>query len=118
MLNTLLTQIQTQPETVEFNTVISAINASYDFTPTRFVNGLGEGSVINEAGTNEGSCRIFAFAQLHQLTQAQTLHCFGDYYRKDVLDNTSGDDHANIRTFMRDGWAGIQFDHVSLTAKV
>jgi hypothetical protein len=117
MLDILLAQIKTQPETVEFNSVISAINTSYDFTPTRFVNGVGEDTVINEAGANEGSCRVFAFAQLHQLTQAQTLHCFGDYYRKDVLGNTGGDDHANIRTFIRNGWAGIQFDHVALIAK-
>jgi hypothetical protein len=31
-----------------------------------------------------------------------------------VLDNPDGTDHANIRNFIRDGWAGIVFDGVVL----
>ncbi len=63
------------------------------------------------------SCRIFAFAKIHNLSAEQTLALFGDYYRKDVLGNPDGTDHQNIRNFMRDGWAGIQFDGEALQAK-
>ena len=50
-----------------------------------------------------------AFAQLHELDAARTLACFGRYYREDVLRHPDGSDHANIRTFMRHGPAGIRF---------
>ena len=33
-----------------------------------------------------------------------TLWLFGDFYRKDVLENPDGTDHANIRAFMEGGW--------------
>lgn len=114
-LNQFLERLQVNPSSITFVEVIELINTHYDFTPTRFTNGLGDNVLVNERGMNEGSCRIFAFAQLHGLTEAQTLHCFGDYYRCDVLDNPIGSDHGNIRAFMRDGWAGIVFDRQALT---
>lgn len=113
----LLEQIATQPESIEFDVVMGVIKNNYDFSPTRFVNGLGDDAVINEQGTNEGSCRIFAFAQTNNLTEAQTLACFGRYYRDDVLKAPEGTDHGNIRTFMRDGWSGIAFDEFPLAKK-
>lgn len=116
-LEQLIHKIKTNPEHVEFTEVIDGISAHYHYQPVRFSNGQAGDSVINEAGTNEGSCKIFAFAQLNQLDEQQTLHCFGQYYRQDVLQNPDGDDHANIRTFMRHGWAGIQFDAPALTLK-
>ncbi|MGH8558319.1 MAG: HopJ type III effector protein [Methylococcales bacterium] len=39
----------------------------------------------NDAGTNEGSCKIFFFALLHGLEKDKTLKLFGDYYRIDIL---------------------------------
>ena len=68
----------------------------------------------NAAGQNEGSCKILAFARLHQLTPEQTLHCFGGYYRKEVLGDPAGNSHQNIRQFMKTGWAGITFDYAPL----
>jgi hypothetical protein len=65
---------------------------------------------------NEGSCKIFAFALIHQLSEAQTLTLFGDYYH-DVLNNPEGSGHQNIRNFIRDGWRGICFNGVALTVK-
>jgi hypothetical protein len=106
----LLQKIRQEPELVTFEEVIATINACYHYTPIRFRNGLGETVVINEAGQNEGSCRIFAFARLNALGVEETLACFGRFYREDVLGNPAGVDHANIRTFIRDGWAGIVFD--------
>ncbi len=100
-------------EKVLFQDSIAVIAASYQYTPTRFSNG----SVVNEAGTNEGSCKLFYFAKLHSLTPEQTLGLFGDYYWKDVLENPQGSDHANIRSFMQHGWAGVVYDGEALKGK-
>ncbi|MBV1932929.1 MAG: HopJ type III effector protein [Porticoccaceae bacterium] len=113
----LIQSIKNNPQTVEFNDVISVIDSHYTYTETRFSNGLGDKILINEAGSNAGSCRIFAFAQLNNLSEAETLACFGRYYREDVLGNPGGQDHSNIRTFIRDGWAGIHFDSKPLLAR-
>lgn len=101
---------------VQFTDTMTMIAQHYDYQPTEFSNGLQQ-SLINEAGRNEGSCKIFAFAKLHGLDQAQTLALFGDYYYKDVLQNPQGQDHQNIRNFMRDGWPGIHFQAEALTPK-
>ena len=112
-LHTFIERLNTQPELVEFADTMSVIEANYDFTPTEFSNG----NTVNEAGQNSGSCKIFAFAQLNQLTVEQTLTCFGQYYREDVLQNPTNDDHQNIRNFMVTGWSGIQFNSVALQLK-
>lgn len=116
-LQTLISQLQNSPQTVQFSDVMETIATSYNYTPTRFTNGIGEHQVINEAGSNEGSCKIFAFAQLNNLNVEQTLACFGNYYRDDVLKNPDGNDHANIRNFMVYGWPGIHFEGEPLSAK-
>jgi hypothetical protein len=100
----------------DFEDTITVINALYNCTPTRFSNGLTN-TVINEVGQNEGSCRIFAFAQLNSLSEADTLACFGRFYR-DVLAEPQGTSHGNIRAFMRDGWAGVKFDGTALSTKI
>jgi hypothetical protein len=112
-LNTFLQRLNSAPESIAFNDTVALIESLYDFTPTSF----GNGDLLNEAGKNSGSCKIFSFAQMHKLTPQQTLHCFGDYYRKDVLGNPLGTDHQNIRNFMHSGWAGIRFDGNALTPK-
>jgi len=117
ILEELLSTLVSAPETIEFTDVISVIEANYDYRPTEFKNGLGDSAVINAAGTNESSCKIFAFAKLRGLNQRQTLACFGDYYRKDVLGNPEGQDHQNIRNFMVSGWGGIEFLGQALFAR-
>lgn len=116
-LNNLLQQLKTAPETVEFNDVIKIIDESYYYTPTGFTNGYKNDAVINKAGENEGSCKIFSFSLIHQLNEVQTLNCFGQYYRHDVLNNPDHTDHANIRTFMRHGWKGLEFENTALSEK-
>ena len=103
-------------QVVDFKETMAVIAGHYEYRPTRFSNGL-DPCLVNEAGQNEGSCRIFAFAKIHNLSAEQTLALFGDYYRSDVLGNPDGNDHQNIRNFMRDGWAGINFDGEALQAK-
>ncbi|WP_299195629.1 HopJ type III effector protein [uncultured Amphritea sp.] len=97
----------------DFEDTIAVIGANYDYTPTRFSNG----DLVNEAGTNEGSCKIFAFAQINNLSEQHTLNCFGRFYRNDVLKNPEGTDHGNIRNFIVHGWPGISFEKSALTAK-
>lgn len=109
----LLQQLQTSPEKIEFADVMSTIDDAFVFSATAFKNG----DAHNAAGTNNGSCKLFAFAKLQQLDQASTLALFGDYYRIDVLNNPGGDDHANIRNFMQFGWDGITFEGQALSAK-
>lgn len=92
-----------------FDDLQQHIKSHYDYTPTAFSNG----NVSNAAGQNEGSCRLFAFAQLAGLTKEDTLICFGQYYR-DVQASPEGSDHANIRQFMRHGWSGICFSQPAL----
>lgn len=113
----LIKTLKTEPETVEFDDVIRLISDHYEYIATRFSNGFGPDCVVNEAGSNEGSCKIFAFAQQHHLDKEETLACFGKFYRIDVLQHPDGTDHANIRTFMRHGWDGIRFDQVALQKK-
>lgn len=113
LLTEFLEKIKQQPQQIEFEQTIATIEATYNFTPTAFKNG----KTNNEAGQNSGSCKIFAFAQLSDLTPEQTLHCFGRYYRQDVLENPDGDDHQNIRNFIENGWAGIDFAGEALQSK-
>ncbi len=112
-LDTFLKRSKETPESITFNDTIGVIDAMYDFTPTAFTNG----TLRSDAGQNNGSCKIFSFARLQQLTPQQTLHCFGDYYRKDVLRNPDGADHQNIRNFMKSGWEGIRFEGEALKPK-
>lgn len=103
-------------QVIDFKETMAVIADNYDYQPTEFSNGLNQ-SLINAAGQNEGSCKIFAFAKLNGLDQAQTLALFGDYYLKDVLENPNGQDHQNIRHFMRDGWEGVVFKAEALKAR-
>lgn len=112
-MNSPIDALRSHPESIQFSDVITFIMQHYEYQPTRFSNG----DIINEAGKNEGSCKIFAFAELHGLGERDTLALFGQYYREDVLNNPTGSDHANIRNFMKHGWKGIRFEGKALTAK-
>ena len=106
----ILNQLKTSPETIDFKEVISFIDAHYDFTPTKFTNG----KTVNEANENNGSCKVFSFAKLNDLSKEETLNLFGAFYREDVLKNPEGSDHQNIRNFMEFGWEGISFEGEAL----
>lgn len=95
-----------------FPETIAYIDENYIFTPTTFKNG----NQMNNAGENNGSCKIFAFAQINQLSKDETLSLFGDFYQ-DVLNTPEAKDHQNIRNFMIFGWEGIQFEGEVLRAK-
>ena len=115
IFHTLLERLKTGD--ADFEDVMAYVQAHYDYTPVRFDNGLGADPVVNAAGTNEGSCRVFALARHKGLDEADTVQLFGRFYRQDVLQNPQGSDHANMRRFLRDGWAGINFHGVALVPK-
>ncbi len=114
LLTELLTLLKENPTQVQFNQVIETINNEYHYTPSRFHNGQDNDIVINEASTNEGSCKILAFAKLNSLTKEETLNCFGKYYRNDVLLNLENTDHANIRTLIKYSLSDVHFDNTVL----
>ncbi|WP_426095145.1 HopJ type III effector protein [Flavobacterium sp. DSR2-3-3] len=108
-----LEKLTETPEAINFLETIAVIEANYDFTPTAFENGLQH----NAAGDNSGSCKLFAFAEIQNLSEAATLACFGAYYCEDVLKNPNGTDHQNIRNFTKTGWDGIAFYGSALVLK-
>lgn len=112
-LNDFLEKIKKQPSDIEFSDVIALIEKNYQFSEAEFQNGAH----LNLAGQNSGSCKIFSFANLHNLDEQQTLACFGRYYREDVLQHPQATDHQNIRQFMISGWRGIRFSGQALTEK-
>lgn len=112
-MNELLVKIKQAPESVEFAEVMAVIDASFEHTPSAFVNG----DLENSAEQNQGSAKILSFAKLNGLTESETLACFGTYYRDDVLANPEGSDHGNIRNFMKTGWAGVTLPEGVLTIK-
>lgn len=112
-INDYLNKLKTTPESITFEDTMSTIDGNYDFTPGAFTNG----SIKNNANENNGSCKIFFFTKQQQLSEELTLHCFGDYYRKDVLQNPDADDHQNIRNFMATGWSAVSFESIVLKAR-
>lgn len=109
----LLRSLNENPDDIEYEDVIALIDEMYEFTPVKFTNG----DLVNEAGHNTGSCKIFAFARRTRLTEQQTLHCFGSFYRDDVLRHPDNMDHLNIRNFMKTGWGGLEMDGTPLSIK-
>ncbi|NBL63897.1 type III effector [Flavobacterium sp. NST-5] len=108
-----LEKLQENPKSIAFQDTIQVIEENYDFTATAFKNG----NQNNNAGENNGSCKIFSFAKLQNLSKQATLACFGSYYFDDVLKNPNGNDHQNIRNFMEFGWDEIQFESEALALK-
>lgn len=109
-LLTLLTSLK--ENSTPFNEVIDFINARYQHQPTAFKNG----DTYNEVTQNQGSARVFAFAQINNLNAADTLYLFAEHYQA-VLAHPDATDHQNIRQFMAHGWPGIVFEGEALVAK-
>lgn len=97
---------------MKFEDLISLIDDDYDYTPVAFTNG----ELKNASDENQNSAKLFCFAAIHELTQLETLHCFGQYYQ-DVLNTPDDDSHGNIRNFITYGWDGLKFDSPVLSRK-
>ena len=105
-LETFEKKIKETPALVTFSETMAVIDENYIFEPTAFTNG----NLQNESGQNSGSCKLLAFAKIQAFTKEETLACFGGYYFDDVLNNSTGTDHQNIRNFMRTGFEGLTFE--------
>ena len=99
-------------KSITFKEVIEFIETYYQHQPTAFKNGAAN----NEATQNQGSAKVFAFAQLNSLNEEDTLSLFAEHYQS-VLNSPNGTDHQNIRQFMIHGWPGIVFEGQALHAK-
>ena len=95
-----------------FSDTLAFIDETYDYQPSRFVNG----NVENAAGENEGSCKTLAMAALEGFSTEEALLAFGEHYQA-VLTNPSGNDHRNIRALMETGLPGVRFDQPPLTRR-
>lgn len=95
-----------------FSKTLAFIESTYDYRPSRFVNG----SLENPAGENEGSCKTLGMALLEGFSTEEALLAFGEHYQA-VLANPGGSDHRNIRALMETGLPGVRFDTPPLTRK-
>lgn len=111
-VDTFLTKLKDRPTEIEFNETMLVIDENYTFEPTAFING----GLNNDSGQNSGSCKLFAFAKKQGLSKEETLACFGHYYQ-DVLNNPLGDNHQNIRNFIKTGFGGLRFEKDPLVEK-
>lgn len=93
----------------DFEDTLALIERYFEYTASEFHNG----PLHNGTDQNQGSCKLFALGQFCNLTESQTLSCFGRHYRQ-VLDDPAGTSHGNIRQFMATGWSGIRFDQMPL----
>ncbi|MBT1690108.1 HopJ type III effector protein [Dawidia soli] len=109
-LATLLKKLK--DNSLSFKEVIEFIETYYQHQPTAFKNG----DLHNEANQNQGSAKVFTFAQLNKLDKGDTLYLFAEHYQS-VLRDPEGTDHQNIRQFMIHGWPGIVFEGQALLAK-
>ncbi|MBT1705892.1 HopJ type III effector protein [Chryseosolibacter indicus] len=109
-LTTLLEKLKNN--SIPFKEVIEFIDTYYNHQPTAFKNG----AAYNEASQNQGSAKVFTFAQLHSLDKEDTLLLFAEHYQS-VLKSPEGVDHQNIRQFMTHGWAGIVFEGSALSPR-
>ena len=109
-ITTLLNNLNNK--TIIFKDVLAFIDERYQHHPTAFKNG----DTYNEATQNQGSARVFSFAQLNSLCKEDTLQLFAEHYQA-VSDTPEGADHQNIRQFMAHGWPGIIFEGKALEPK-
>ena len=106
------TKLKTTPTAITFKETMQVIENYYTFNPTAFKNG----DIINNAGENNGSCKLFAFAMHQEFTKEETLLCFGEHYQT-VLEDKNGTSHQNIRNFIQTGFKGLSFENEALTLK-
>jgi hypothetical protein len=113
-MNTQLTTLLEglKANTIAFKDVIEFIETYYTHQPTAFKNG----DAYNEATQNQGSAKVFSFAQLNNVSKENTLYLFAEHYQS-VLNTPDGTDHQNIRQFMAKGWLGIVFEGQALLEK-
>lgn len=104
---------QLTQDNFQFETTLAFIEKHYNFTPSAFNNG----GIENSSEQNQGSCKVFAVAELLNLSQQQALACFGQHYR-DVIATPKVDNHLNLRRVLKEGLDNILFERFPLEPKV
>lgn len=105
--------LEMSPDDITFEEVIELIDTHYEYGLVEFKNG----DIVNGQGENEGSAKVLSYAALSNFDKEMTLKLWAQYYR-DVLNTPDGDDHQNIRNFMKYGWEGVPFENgIALTKK-
>ena len=100
-------------ESLMFEEFITLCDEQYEDGLIEFKNG----DIVNKAGENHGSAKVLSYAALAGFDKDMTLKLWGQYYR-DVLATPDGNDHQNIRNFMKYGWEGVDFyNGIALTKK-
>jgi len=110
MIQDLLNKIENKQ--ISFVDVIAFIEENYSYVPGAFTNG----NQVNAENENQGSAKIFAFAQLNNLSKEDTLQLFVEHYQS-VLETPSETNHQNIRQFMIHGWDKLTFENQVLELK-
>ena len=109
-----LANAEMAPSEIAFQSVIDTIDECYEDNDVEFTNN----GVSNGPGENHGSAKLLSLAALAGLDEAATLALWGEHFRG-VAETPEGEDHQNIRAFMRGGWEGVDFPGgVALTKKV
>ena len=111
-LQQFILKLKTKPNEILFAETMQVIDDHFNFFPTAFSNG----KILNKAGENSGSCKLFAFAMHKKLTKEETLFCFGEHY-KNVIEDANGISHQNIRNFMNTSFDGLSFESSALQLK-
>ena len=112
-LDAFLTRLAKDPDSVRLEEALSAISESYDVSPV----GYTLGGVRFDLPQSKRTCQLYAFGLLHGLPKDLTLQCFGDDYRRDVLQNPLGTDHHSIRLFAMHGFEGLNLDAMPLVRR-
>ena len=106
-------RLSTDQQPMARKKTIDIIEQNYDAKPVPF----SVGDVQSEAGQNMGSAKILSMGKMAGLSEVVTLQLFGEIYT-DVVATPDGEDHPNIRSFMKVGWDGVRFpDGVALVRK-
>ena len=90
--------------TITFAEALKMIDDNYEYFAVPFKNG----DLVNPANVNTGSAKIFSFGLMTKMDEASVLRLFGEIARDLKPD---GNDHQNIRNFMKTGWSGIEFNN-------
>jgi len=110
-----------------FDRFIALIDSIFETHPVEFHNGIinhGETAttsasyttLINEAGSNLWSLKVFAFAIMMGYTASQALSLFGEHYN-DVIEDPNSGRHLNIEQVYKHWLWGVQIQGMPFRIK-
>ena len=87
-----------------FAQTIALIDEHYQYFEVPF----SVGDVKNKPNENTGSAKVFSLGLMTRMDEKATLRLFGEHYTA-VQATPQGNDHANIRSFIKNGFPGVEF---------